>query len=120
MDDKTISISISGDEEEFIAAQIAAGNFADEQELLHAGLAALEREGKVREFNLLIAEGDADVAAGRHMAFNDAAESTRYVMDDAETLRSELASSEDSGISARQIPDIIASVKAKLRANGSL
>ena len=65
MDDKTISISISGDEQEFIAAQIASGNYADEKELLHAGLASLERETKLRELRRLIAEGDADIAAGR-------------------------------------------------------
>ncbi len=120
MDDRTISISISGDEEEFIAGQLAAGHFADEKELLHASLAALEREAKVREFRQLIAAGDADIVAGRSMVFSDSAEFTQYVIGDAEALRSELASSEASGTSARQIPDIVAGVKAKLRANGSL
>jgi len=80
MDDRTVTVSISEDEEEFIARLMASGNYADEKELLHAGLAALERETKVRELRRLIAEGDADFLAGRVHSFKDAEELKRLVM----------------------------------------
>ena len=56
MEDNAISISVSDDEREFIDSQIAAGRYADEQEMLHAGLAALEREQRLRILRELIAE----------------------------------------------------------------
>jgi Arc/MetJ-type ribon-helix-helix transcriptional regulator len=37
MDEKTIAISVSEDEQEFIDGQIAAGHYAGENELLRAG-----------------------------------------------------------------------------------
>jgi antitoxin ParD1/3/4 len=70
MDDLRITISVSDEDKQFIAEQIAAGNFADESEMVHAGLTALGREAKVRELRRLIAEGDADIAAGRVYAFD--------------------------------------------------
>jgi putative addiction module CopG family antidote len=120
MADKTISISMSRDEQDFIAGQIAAGNYADAQDMLHAGLAALMREAKIRALRGTIAADEPRPDRGAQGAFNEPDDLTPYVVDNAAGLRSELESSEGSGASPRQIPDIIASVKAKLRANGSL
>jgi antitoxin ParD1/3/4 len=120
MDDRVISISVSDDDQEFIDGQIAAGRYTDENDMLRASLALLKRETKLGELRRLIAEGDADIAGGRVMTFDEPGSLTRYVIENAATLDAELAASEKSGTSRRQIPDIIASVKAKLRANGSL
>jgi antitoxin ParD1/3/4 len=62
---KAVTFSIPEEQHAFVQGQIAAGNFADETEVVAAGLAVLMREAKVRELRTLIAEGDADIAAGR-------------------------------------------------------
>ena len=62
MDDKTIAISVSDDEQEFIDGQIAVGRYADEKDVLRAGLAALESEARLRELGRFVAEGDVDSA----------------------------------------------------------
>jgi putative addiction module CopG family antidote len=80
MDDRTITVSISNEEDEFIAGQISAGNFSDENAIIKAGLAALERETKLRELRGLIAEGDADIAAGRVHAFDTSEDMMRAVV----------------------------------------
>ena len=119
MDDNAISISVSDDEREFIDSQIAAGRYADEQEMLHAGLAALEREQRLRMLGELIAEEDADIAPGDVMSFDPAGEIPEHVRNRID-LRRKLEDAGRSGVSGRQIPEILTNVKAKLRANGSL
>ncbi|MCB1448450.1 MAG: type II toxin-antitoxin system ParD family antitoxin [Rhizobiaceae bacterium] len=119
MEDNAISISVSDDEREFIDSQIAAGRYADEQEMLHAGLAALEREQRLRILRELIAEEDADIAPGGVMGFDPAGEIPEHVRDRID-FRQKLQDAGRSGMSSRQIPEILTSVKAKLRANGSL
>jgi putative addiction module CopG family antidote len=120
MNERAVTVSIPDEREEFIAEQIAAGNYSDEKEMLLAGLAALERETKLRELRTLIAEGDADIAEGNVMSFDEPGSLTQYIIENAAALDAELAASAKSGISLRQIPDIMSDVKAKLRANGQL
>jgi antitoxin ParD1/3/4 len=120
MDENAISISVSDDEREFMDREIAAGKYADEQEVLRAGLAALEHRQKLLELRGLIAEGDADFERGDYLGFNEPSDLTQYVIDNAESLRERVLESGRSGESPRQIPDIMSSVKAKLRANGAL
>lgn len=87
MDDRTISVSIPSEREEFIAEQIAAGNFSDENAVVRAGLEALERETKLRELRRLIAEGDADIARGDYMTFDKPGDLTRYIVENAKALK---------------------------------
>jgi antitoxin ParD1/3/4 len=87
MDDHTISISVSDEEQAFIAAEIAAGRYASEREVLRAGLAVLEHETKLRELRTLIAEGDADFERGDYMTFNEPGELTQYIVDNAADLK---------------------------------
>jgi antitoxin ParD1/3/4 len=87
MEDRTISVSIPTEREEFIAEQIAAGNYSDENAIVRAGLEALERETKLRELRRLIAEGDADIAAGRVHVFNKPGDMTRAAIERAKSRR---------------------------------
>lgn len=51
----------------FIESQIVSGRFNNASEVVRAGLRLLEdREAKLAELRALIAEGDADLAAGRY------------------------------------------------------
>ena len=120
MSDDAVSISLSEEERLFVDSQIAAGKYADDSEILHAGLAALERQQRLQTLRELIAEGDADIARGDVVTFETAGELTDYIRTRAESLRRELASAEASGESGRQVPDIMNAVKTKLRANGTL
>jgi len=120
MSDDAVSISLSEEERLFIDNQIASGKYADDAEMLHAGLAALEREQRLRTLRELIAEGDADFARGDFVSFESEGELSDYIQTHAESLRRELADAAVSGISSRSVPDIMNAVKTKLRANGSL
>ena len=111
MGHNAISISISDDERAFIEGQLAAGRYADEEELLHAGLAALKRQS--------LATASA-VAGLPHAGFSEVDEAILYAFEDAEDLRRGLAESGASGVSPRNLRDIVGDVKAKLRANGAL
>lgn len=60
------TVSLSSRDEEFIAAQIAAGEFNNASEIVRAGLRLLEQEQlKLTALRQAIAAGDADIAAGR-------------------------------------------------------
>jgi putative addiction module CopG family antidote len=120
MDENAISLSVSDEEREFMDREIAEGRYSDEAQVLRAGLAALEREEKMRAFRIMISEADAQIERGEHKTFNETGDFTQYVIDDAEHLRRSVLESGRSGESLRQIPDIMSSVKAKLRANGAL
>ena len=87
MDDSTIWIAISGEEREFIAKQIASGNYSDEKEVFHAGLALLEREMKIRELREMIAVADEQFERGEFKSFSDKDDLTQYIIDNAEALR---------------------------------
>jgi putative addiction module CopG family antidote len=87
MDDNTIAISLSDEERDFISEQIASGAFADENAAVHAGLALLEHQAKVKELRRLIAEGDADFANGDYMTFENPGDLTRYIIENAEALK---------------------------------
>ena len=65
MDDGKISIAVSDERREFIATELAKGNYSDEAGVVDAALELLETRRKVGVLRALIAEGDADIAAGR-------------------------------------------------------
>lgn len=87
MDENAISISVSDEEREFIDSQIAAGRYADDKELLHAGIAALEREERLQELRARIAASDAQYARGEYKSFNESDDLAQYIIDNAEALR---------------------------------
>lgn len=87
MDEHSISISVSDNERDFMEAQIAAGKYADEQEFLHAGIAALEREAKLNSLRSMIAEADSQFERGEYRTFNEPDDLAQYIVDNAETLR---------------------------------
>jgi antitoxin ParD1/3/4 len=61
-----VTLELSDGEAEFVATRVATGLFADAAEVLRAGLSRMaEEEWGVDELRALIAEGEADVAAGR-------------------------------------------------------
>lgn len=61
---KTVSLGEHFDR--FIEAQVAHGRFNNDSEVIRAGLRMLEdQEMKMKQLRGAIAEGDADVAAGR-------------------------------------------------------
>jgi Arc/MetJ-type ribon-helix-helix transcriptional regulator len=113
MKNTTILVSLSDEERAFIVSKIAAGNYSDEADVIHAALAAfMDKAGfsgsarsafGAREGGFGFSEPDIDSFAGA-----------------GEDLRHHLSRSEGSGVSDREIPAIIRSVKAKLRADGAL
>ena len=119
MSDDAISISLSEEERLFVDSQIAAGKYADDSEILHAALAALERQQKLKVLRELIAEGDADFERGDFVSVDTAGEISEHIVGLAQ-LRRELAAAELSGESDRKVPEIMSAVKTKLRANGTL
>jgi antitoxin ParD1/3/4 len=61
--------------EQFISKQIETGRFNNASEVVRAGLRLLEdEESRLEELRKLIAEGDADFAAGRTTTFHSAEE----------------------------------------------
>lgn len=115
MENYTILVSLSDEERAFIAREIAAGNYADEAEALHAGLEALVQEAGLRGLTHNAFDGGKERDIGFKEPDVDA-----YLGAGHEDLRHHLSRSESSGVSDREIPAIIQSVKAKLRANGAL
>jgi len=87
MNDNTISICVSEDEQEFIAAQVADGRFASESDVLHAGLALLGKQAKILELRELIAEGYADFERGDYLEFGESDDLTQYIVDNAAMLK---------------------------------
>jgi Arc/MetJ-type ribon-helix-helix transcriptional regulator len=115
MKEATILFSLTDEESAFIAREIAAENYVDEAAVVHAGLSALIRNtslrGPVGEAN--------DDGLQRDLGFSES-DADAFVRTDDESLRHCLSRSEGSGVSDRDIPAIVESVKAKLRANGAL
>lgn len=119
MSDDAVSIFLSDEERLFVDSQIAAGNYADDAEMLHAGLAALERESTLADLREMTAVADRQIERGEYVGFSETDDMTEYVAAFAE-LQRELSRAEASGESTCNIPDIMQAVKAKLRSNGSL
>ena len=62
-------------------AQIAAGAYANEDEIIQAGMVALaEREAKISNRNALIQQGLDDVQAGRVVQYDTPEEATDAIM----------------------------------------
>jgi len=120
MDNGKLSVAVSDHRREFIDEELAAGTYSDEAAVVDAALELLERSKKIGVLRALIAEGDADFERGDFVSFQEPGDLTQYIVENAEALRRGILESERSGESPRQIPDIMSSVKAKLRANGAL
>lgn len=116
MDDGKRSVAISDHHREFIDEELATGKYADEAEIVDAALALLEKSRRIGVLRASAYEGD----RSGHPGFSESGDLSRYVTENAEALREAIAESERSGESARQIPDIMKDVKAKLRSNGAL
>ena len=65
MDDGKLSVAVSDHRREFIEEELAAGAYADEAEIVEAALELLENKKKLTALRAAIAEGDADIEAGR-------------------------------------------------------
>lgn len=64
------TISLTRRDEDFVTAQLAAGEFNNTSEVFRAGLRLLEQEQlKLAALRKAIDEGDADLAAGRVRSF---------------------------------------------------
>lgn len=120
MDDGKLSVAVSDHRREFIDEELAAGTYASEAEIVDAALELLERTRKMGAFRTTIAKDDDDLRLGEMAAFDTAEELSQHIANNAESLRRELSNAQASGLSGRQIPDIMNAVKTKLRANGTL
>lgn len=120
MDDGNLSVAVPDYRREFIEEELAAGTYADEAEIVDAALELLENKRKREVLRALIADGDADIAAGRVHVVENTGELSEYIKATAESLRRELAFAEASGESDRQVPGIMKAMKTKLPANGTL
>ncbi|WP_404862247.1 type II toxin-antitoxin system ParD family antitoxin [Georhizobium sp. MAB10] len=68
----------------FIESQIASGRFNNASEVVRAALRLLEtEEAKLAELRALIAEGDADIAAGRYFTYESADDLVRDIRESA-------------------------------------
>lgn len=65
MDEGKLSVAVSDHRREFIEEELAAGTYADEAEIVDAALELLENKKKLAGLRTAIADGDADIAAGR-------------------------------------------------------
>jgi len=81
MDDGKFSVSVSDHRREFIDEELAAGAYANEAEVIDAALALLERKKKLEALRAAIAEGDADIAAGRVHVFKDSGAMARFAIE---------------------------------------
>jgi putative addiction module CopG family antidote len=62
---ESITVSISGEKREFVAEQMATGNYSNEADVVDKALALLQAREKIGTLRALIAEGDTDIAEGR-------------------------------------------------------
>lgn len=87
MTDRIIYVSITDQEQAFIEEQLASGRYADESEVLRAGLGRLEHEAKVAALRALIAEADTQYDRGEYVTFDSADAATDFIIEQAQTLR---------------------------------
>jgi hypothetical protein len=120
MDDGKLSVAISDHRREFIDEELAAGNFADEAEVVDAALELLKKSREVGVLQGVSTGGAGDSHDGGSVGFRESRDVLSYVVEDMEALRKAIAESERGGESVRQIPDIMKDVKANLRLNGAL
>lgn len=75
------SVVLSEHFDAFIDREIASGRFNNASEVVRAGLRLLENEeAKLEELRRMIAEGDADLAAGRYTVYETEGEFTADIM----------------------------------------
>lgn len=118
MDDRAVTFFISDREQAIIDEEIASGRYADDRAVMRAGLAALGE--KRRLATLRDATIDDDAIFLRAMEALEADTGSVQEVDDVLQMKTKLHSAEASGLSNRQIPEIMANVKAKLRSHGAL
>jgi antitoxin ParD1/3/4 len=87
MTDRIISVAVTNEEQTFIDEQLASGRYADEAEVLRAGLVRLEHEEKVTALKAMIAEADAQFDRGDYVTFESAEAATAFIIEQAQTLR---------------------------------
>jgi antitoxin ParD1/3/4 len=87
MDDGKLSVAVSDHRREFIDEELAAGAYSSEAEVIDAALELLEKKKKLEALRAAIAEGDADIAAGRVHAFENAADMARFVVERSKSRR---------------------------------
>lgn len=64
------TVSLTDRDDRFISAQIESGEYGNASEVVRAGLRLLEQEKlKLKALRQAIAEGDADLAAGRFRSY---------------------------------------------------
>ena len=64
------TVSLTDRDDRFISDQVASGEYGNASEVVRAGLRLLEQEKlKLKALRQAIAEGDADVAAGRFRSY---------------------------------------------------
>ena len=74
---KPVSFTLGSHDRDFIADMVENGRFGNRTEVVRAGLRLLqdyENTQKMRRLQALIAEGDADMAAGRVTEYGSAKE----------------------------------------------
>ena len=81
MDDGKLSVAVSDHRREFIDEELAAGAYANEAEVVDAALELLEKKKKLEALRAAIAEGDADIAAGRVHVFENAGDMARFAIE---------------------------------------
>ena len=81
MDDGKLSVAVSDLRREFIEEELAAGAYANEAEVVDAALELLEKKKKLEALRASIAEGDADIAAGRVHVFESAGDMARFAIE---------------------------------------
>jgi len=70
--------------EKFIDQQVGSGRFNNASEVVRAGLRLLEdEEAKLQQLRALIAEGDADLAAGRYTVYESTDDLVGTIMERA-------------------------------------
>jgi antitoxin ParD1/3/4 len=87
MTDRIIAVSVTDEEQAFIEEQLASGRYADESEVLRAGLGRLEHEAKVATLRAMVAEADDQFDAGDYVTFDSAEAATAFIVEQAAARR---------------------------------
>ena len=106
-------VSLSDDDLAFLTREVEAGKYADLSDAVRAALALARRSTPGNR-------SKSEFHQGHGVSGLQEAEPDIYSVSEYSDLKADLSLSEKSGVSARDIPSILQSVKAKMRANGSL
>ncbi|MEM7620479.1 MAG: type II toxin-antitoxin system ParD family antitoxin [Pseudomonadota bacterium] len=82
---KTQSFALGEHDRDFITDMVENGRFGNKTEVVRAGLRLLEdyeNTQKLHRLRALIAEGEADIAAGRYTAYDNRDTLFNEIMDD--------------------------------------